>query len=310
MTVSDPGAESADRVDLRALGVFVLLAYGLAWVVALPLWLRGRGIEDPLLPLLAVVMMATPTIAALVVSRWVRRPASIPRALGLVGIGSVPRFLGFLALALAGPVVLVVLALVVGWLLGLYPADFVHFSGFAATMQEQLDQLGVPAPTVPIGVLVAGQFVNVAVGAVINTVPALGEELGWRGWLVPALQPLGMPATVIISGVLWGLWHAPLILLGYNYPTGPRWLAVAAMCGMTTVFGALFAWLRIRSGSVWPAALAHGSLNAAAGLQLVFIAAGEDFSPYQASVLGWSGWIVPLLVIALLAATGRFRPRT
>ena len=299
-----------DRVDLRALGIFVLLAYGLAWLVALPVWLRGQGTSDPLLPLVAVVMMATPAIAALCVSRWVRRPASIPRALGLVGVGSVPRFLGFLALALFAPVALVLVALVVGWLLGLYPADFVHFSGFAATMDQQFEQLGVPAPAIPIGVLVAGQFINIAIGAVINTVPALGEELGWRGWLVPALQPFGTPATVIISGVLWGLWHAPLILLGYNYPTGPRWLALAAMCGMTTVFGALLAWLRLRSRSVWPAAVAHGSLNAAVGLQLVFVTAGETFSPYQASVLGWSGWIVPLLLISILGATGRFRPHS
>ena len=131
---------------------------------------------------------------------------------------------------------------------------------------------------------------------------------GWRGWLLPKLMPLGAGPAVLISGVIWGLWHAPLILLGYNYPTAPGWLAVLSMCGMCIVVGGVFGWLRIRSGSVWPAALAHGAFNAAAGLSLLVVAAGDIVDPTQATILGWSGWIVPALLVVVLIATGRFRP--
>ncbi|WP_255266051.1 CPBP family glutamic-type intramembrane protease [Microbacterium hominis] len=143
--------------------------------------------------------------------------------------------------------------------------------------------------------------------AFINLVPALGEELGWRGWLLPKLMPLGAIPAILISGVIWGLWHAPLILLGYNYPGVPGWLGLTAMTEMCIVFGAIFGWLRLRSDSVWPAALAHAAFNGAGGTYLLFAMAGERIDTTQATVLGWSGWIVPLALVIVLVASDRFR---
>ena len=192
-----------------------------------------------------------------------------------------------------------------GSLLGVYHADLVHFSGF----QAQLDALGAGELPMPIGVLVAIQCSAVILGALINTIPALGEEIGWRGWLLPKLLPLGPVPAILVSGVIWGAWHAPLVLLGYNYPTAPGWLGVLAMIGMCTLVGGVFGWLRLRSGSVWPAALAHGSFNAAAGLSFLFSSADFPIDTTQATILGWSGWIVPLGVVVVLVATGRFSAR-
>ena len=287
---------------MRSVTLFLLLAFGLSWAVALPLWI-GDGISSPLLPVIAVLMMTTPAIAAVIVVVLVERPASRLQALGLRPLGRPRRFIGFLALALALPIALVVLALVVGSLLGLYRADLVGFSGFAA----QLDALGVTSLPMPIGLLVAVQCAAVLAGGLINTIPALGEEIGWRGWLLPKLLPLGPVPAILISGVIWGLWHAPLVLLGYNYPGVPGWLGVLTMIGMCTVIGGVFGWLRLRSGSVWPAALAHGSFNAAAGLSLLFASADLPIDTTQATILGWSGWIVPLVLVVALVATGQFR---
>ena len=55
----------------------------------------------------------------------------------------------------------------------------------------------------------------------INTLLALGEELGWRGLLLPELLPLGQRRAILLSGVIWGFWHAPVILQGHNYPSQP-----------------------------------------------------------------------------------------
>ncbi|HWS32745.1 MAG TPA: CPBP family intramembrane glutamic endopeptidase [Actinoplanes sp.] len=129
-----------------------------------------------------------------------------------------------------------------------------------------------------------------------------------RGWLMPRLMPLGTVPAILISGVIWGAWHAPLILLGYNYPGVPGWLGVAAMITMYTLVGALFGWLRLRSASVWPAALAHAAFNGAAGSHLLFATAGAPVDTTRATVLGWSGWIVPLVLVVALVATGRFAP--
>lgn len=289
--------------------VFLSVSFGLSWLFALPLWFTG-GLANPFFIVFALLMMFTPAIAALVVVFFVEKhPDARARrhALGLGSVRPVGRFLRYLALALVVPTALILVALPIGALFGVYPADFVNFSGFQETIDAQLAAVGQATLPIPIGLLVVAQFANVLIGAVINTIPAFGEELGWRGWLLPKLMPLGIVPAILISGVIWGLWHAPLILLGYNYPGAPGWLALTAMVGMTTVVGAVFSWLRIRSASVWPAALAHGAFNAAAGFSLVFVMAGESFNPLQATILGWSGWLVPLVLVIVLIATGQFR---
>lgn len=292
--------------DVRSIAVFIAIAFGLAWLVALPLWL-GDGLASPFFPLVAVAMMATPAIAALVMVFAVDRPRQKARSLGLWPLRPARRLIGYAALGIVLPIVLALVALPVGALLGVYPADFAGLSGFERLVTETAHTAGVGELPIPIGTLVLIQLVTLPAAAFINLIPALGEELGWRGWLLPRLLPLGPLPAILLSGVVWGLWHAPLILLGYNYPGAPGWLGLAAMIGTCVVFGAIFGWLRLRSDSVWPAALAHAAFNGAGGAYLLFARAGEHVDTLQATVLGWSGWIVPLALVAVLVATGRFR---
>jgi membrane protease YdiL (CAAX protease family) len=294
------------RRSIRSIVIFVAIAFGLSWLVALPLWL-GDGLATPLFPLIAIAIMATPAIAALIVVFFVERPEGRARALGLWPMRPVGRLIGYSLLGIFVPIALVLVALPVGALLGVYPADFVNFSAFDQLLTDQMEAAGAPALPIPVWALVAIQMATVPLAAFINLIPALGEELGWRGWLLPKLLPLGAVPAILISGVIWGLWHAPLILLGYNYPDAPGWLGLLAMVGMCTVFGAIFGWLRIRSESVWPAALAHAAFNGAAGSYLLFAMAGEHIDTTQATVLGWSGWLVPIVLVIILLATGQFR---
>jgi hypothetical protein len=98
-----------------------------------------------------------------------------------------------------------------------------------------------------------------------------------------------------------------MVLLGYNYPDAPGWLGLTMMVGMCILVGAVFGWLRLRSNSVWPAALAHAAFNGAAGTIMIFSMAGEYIDTTQATPLGWTGWIVPLALVIVLVATGQFR---
>ncbi len=132
----------------------------------------------------------------------------------------------------------------------------------------------------------------------INTLLALGEELGWRGFLLPEMLPLGQWRAILLSGVIWGFWHAPAILQGHNYPSQPV-LGVFLMVVFTVLLGAFFSWLYLRTGSPWAPALAHGSLNAVAGLPLLFLT-GVDITigGTLASLIGWIplvlfvGWLI------------------
>nr|WP_062339357.1 CPBP family intramembrane glutamic endopeptidase [Herbidospora sakaeratensis] len=286
--------------DLRSIGVFTAVAFGLAWLLALPLWF-GDGLASPWFTVVAVATMTTPAIAALIVVFFVERPRQKTSTLGLWPLRPVRGVVGYGALGILVSIVLVLLALPVGALLGVFPADFVNFSAFEQVLDEQAAEVPIP-----IGALVAIQLAALPPAAFINLIPALGEELGWRGWLLPKLMPLGTLPALLISGVIWGLWHAPLILLGYNYPDAPGWLGLTAMVGMCVLVGAVFGWLRLRSGSVWPAALAHAAFNGAGGTYLLFAQAGEHVDTTQATILGWSGWIAPLALVVILIATGQF----
>lgn len=301
------GAERSRRGvgGLWPVGVFVALALVLAWLVALPLWL-GEGLATPWFPVVAIAMMMTPAIAALVVVFFVEPSRHRAATLGIWPLRPFRRLVGHAVLGIFVAIALVLVALPVGALFGVYPADLVHFSAFQEILDEQTGGAELP---LPIGVLIAVQLLTIPAAAFLNLIPALGEELGWRGWLLPRLMPLGTLWALLISGVVWGLWHAPLILLGYNYPSAPGWLGVSAMVIMCIIVGAVFSWLRLRSGSVWPPALAHAAFNGAGGSYLLFARAGEPIDTTQATILGWSGWIVPFALVVLLAATGRLAPR-
>lgn len=109
-------------------------------------------------------------------------------------------------------------------------------------------------------------FVNYMVTAlvfsVVNGIPAFGEELGWRGFLQKKLvNHYNIVPGIILLGLIWGFWHFPLIISGYNYPEYPV-LGAFLLFPLTTVFSSFFlAWLTIRSQSLWPAVLAHGCVN-------------------------------------------------
>lgn len=148
-----------------------------------------------------------------------------------------------------------------------------------------------------------------AAGAIIiapfvNIIPALGEEIGWRGYMTPALQRLtGKRLGLIISGVIWGLWHAPLIVLaGYEYGTdyfGAPWLGVIAFCYITTLIGIILSYFYDRSGSILFPALCHGAFNAIAALPLLFTTNEYGpmiLGPAPQGVLG----ALPMLVIAVV----------
>ena len=99
-------------------------------------------------------------------------------------------------------------------------------------------------------------------GILQSLLSATGEELGWRGFLVPALaQRFSFTRVAIISGAIWAAWHVPLIVFAdYNGGT-PSWYSVLCFVVMVIGLGFPFAWLRLRSGSVWPAAILHASHN-------------------------------------------------
>jgi len=103
-----------------------------------------------------------------------------------------------------------------------------------------------------------------------NSIFAFGEEYGWRGYLQDLLlEKFSILKTLLITGVIWGLWHAPLIAMGYNYHQYP--LPGVFLFTLWTIFvGIFFGWLKIKSKSVLTATLGHGAINAYVGFGIIF----------------------------------------
>lgn len=299
------GPDLMSRIKPTTTIAFVLLACALAWLVALPLWLDG-GLSHPLAPVLIYVMMYTPALAVLIVM-LVLRP--VPkgerlRFLGMWPLRPAKRVIWLSVVGLFGPMIIIALSIAVAAVFGWVQLDLVEFSGFSETLEASLPA-GVPAP--PTIVVLLSQLIALPfAAATINAVMAFGEELGWRGFLVPALRQYGTWPALLISGAVWGLWHAPLILLGYNFAR-PDLAGLLFMVGGCVAWGVLLGWLRLRSASVWPAVFAHGAMNAAAAMLALVYAAGTTFDMAFAGPLGIAGWIACALVIVVLVLTRQFR---
>ncbi|GAA2820995.1 hypothetical protein GCM10020220_006760 [Nonomuraea rubra] len=209
--------------------VFLLGAFGLSWLFIVPLWL-GDGIASPLLQPLAAAMMFTPTLGVLAV--WLRKRAAPAELVAQTGLGLGPsktRTFGLAAVAWLSVPAFAALTLALGVVLGLVTLDLSGLSLYRDTMGVQGANLHAAW---------AGQVLTgLTLGTVVTMIPAFGEEWGWRGWLVPWLSAeAGVSRGLLISGLIWGLWHAPLTLLGYNYPNLGAWAALVFV-GFCVTFG-------------------------------------------------------------------------
>ncbi|WP_156761649.1 CPBP family intramembrane glutamic endopeptidase [Microbacterium karelineae] len=283
------------RVPWGSVAVFLAIAYALGWAVSLPLWL-GDGLASPLFQVFAVALMATPTIGALIVTF-----ATVPK-------GARARYLGLLPFRPIGRKILlfllwpaVFLAIAFGAMLLADALGWAEIDRSLATLTAQLDTIGMT----DVELFLVTQFLALPLGVVMSSVAAFGEELGWRGYLTTALAPLGFWPSALLIGVVWGLWHAPIILLGYNFGRTDA-LGLVWMCVFTIIVGVLLQWSRYFTRSVWPAAIGHGALNATFAYPLFW--ATPDMDPLLGSAVGLPGWILMAVLILILLAARAFRP--
>ena len=199
------------------------------------------------------------------------------------------------------PILLTLATGLITWLLGWGKLDLT-FQIIKDAMEGMTE---VPGLTFPI--LMAIQIAtSLTLAPLFNTLFALGEELGWRGYLLQKLLPLGQIPAMIISGVIWGIWHAPAILQGLNYPDHPI-LGMGMMVVFTVLLGGFLSWLYLRTKSPWAPALAHGTINAVAGLPLLFLT-GVD-TTIGGTLPSIAGWITLVAFIGILIGIGEIPGR-
>lgn len=190
-------------------------------------------------------------------------------------------------------------ALAIGWVfpvvVGLAAYGVAWVTGLATIALPQTDYfVHVPALAIK---FILSVVLGLTVLTVVGMLTAAGEEIGWRGYMLTRLVEARLPRPVLLSGLVWAAWHLPLILSG-QYATGPYRLVSAFLFILVVVpLAYLLARLRLQSGSVWPAIVAHGAWNA------VIVSTFGAFTSGQVAGLwtGESGILTALATVVVVA---------
>lgn len=168
---------------------------------------------------------------------------------------------------------------------------------------EQLAKMEQQARMFPVHPFWLGLIQGLVAGPTINAVAGFGEELGWRGYLQKYLGFMGFWKSSLLIGVIWGVWHAPLIIHGHNYPQHPQF-GIIMMTVWTILLAPIFSYVRVKAKSVIAAAIIHGSINATVGLAVMVIRGGNDLTT---GVTGIPGFIVLAMVNLVIFLYDRYR---
>ena len=157
-------------------------------------------------------------------------------------------------------------------------------------VREQMGQL--PAWLMVVSTLFSGLLA----GITINAIAAFGEEYGWRNYLVGALREVKFWEAALFIGVVWGVWHFPLILMGHNYPNEPYW-GVLLMVVFCVLAGVIELYFVLKTKSMIVAAVIHGTINALAGMTIYFTLGGNDFLNGMTGLAGFIVMVVTVICI-------------
>ncbi len=275
---------------------FPFLAFGIAWLLwIIPLRL-GLSPRSPLFQLAALPGSFGPAIAAIIVRKWITREGFADAGLRL-NLGKWRYYLAAWLLPFLVMTVIVVLAAA----LGIGHADF-SLARSLKTLMPQGVHASAPLPALIWAILP----IQLMITTLIATPLLWGEEFGWRGYLQLRLFAHRPVFAAVITGLIWGVWHYPLNLRGYNFPNNP--IAGLLVFPISLVFlSVIFGWLRQRTGSIWSCCLAHAATNAIGGsLTLLLFAGGPSL--IFVSYLGILSWLPLGILSAWIIFTGQLKP--
>jgi membrane protease YdiL (CAAX protease family) len=293
------------KVDIRRTIIFMSLAFGIAWSTGLYIYLNGGLVNSPeiapgitqALILLAVPYMWAPALAHILTRLLTRE--------GWKDIGLRPNFRRGWLYWLMGWVLPSVMTIIGGALFFLvFPANF---DPKLARVQQLMANSPSLAHFSPWGVMAFETIVAVLVSPIANSLATFGEEFGWRAYLLPRLLPLGWRKAMLLLGLIWGVWHWPVIFMGYeygfNYPGYP-YLGPLLFIWITFCFGVFLAWLTLRAKSVWPAVIGHAAINGIAALAALVTLGSPNplLGPLPVGIIGSLGYA--LVAILLFISPG------
>jgi membrane protease YdiL (CAAX protease family) len=361
--VGDIVAAKRERVNWKQVGLFLVLTFGLTWLLDLALWLLVGYGQNLATGVLLQLQMLLPAFCAIVLGMYmfkdsplytVRTNKERPRwffyyflvytviytVVGVVMIispnltmaGGVTQ-----GLTILGLVILIILRAVSGreafaraglaggkfvhWLL--FAMGFVLFYGLQTALNyffrlgdlvdimqliaqlapAQMEQVERMTPT---ALLLITGIQAVLLAPFTALLLGFGEEYGWRGYLQSELVRMGRVRGILLLGVIWGLWHAPVIVMGHNYPGYPV-VGVFLMIGYTVGLGFVLGYAVLKSGSVLLAAFLHALNNQVVSFLSMMVYRPTD--PVFSFGVGLYGIAVLTVIVLLILRDPIWRQR-
>ena len=273
----------------KRVGLFIGMTFALSWLIVILFFIFGGEWYTPGAMIVGTAVMFMPMASVIVVQKILyKQPLKKPLGISF----KLNRW--FLVAWLLPPIV----AFATFGISLLFPG--VEYSPEMTGMLERFKGILPPEKLqemekmakLPVHPIWIALMQGLIAGITINAVAGFGEELGWRGFLQREFGYMGFWISSALIGLIWGIWHAPLILQGHNYPEHP----VAGAFMMTVwcmLLGPIFSYIRIKSKSVIAVAIIHGSLNATYGLSIMLIKGGNDLI---IGITGGAGFIVLSIV--------------
>lgn len=301
--------DNTSRRILLYLGITFLITYSLEIFVIAPTVKSVSLTTQALGKMLIGSMMFIPAIGVLLTRLLTKEGFKDSYIVPKTGKKSIPFFL----FGWFGPVILSVIGAVVFYLV--FPDRF--DTGMSYMVSVYTAQGIAVTPALLKTSIVSQIAVALLLGPLLNFFTCFGEEWGWRGYLLPKMkEKCSMLPMLLINGIIWGLWHAPITILGHNYGTGYAgypFTGILAMCLFCTVMGIIFSYITIRTGSCLPAVLAHGSLNGFASAALFFhtdkAAINQFLGPAPTGIIGGCAFLICAVIMAVLLCKSESSPK-
>lgn len=289
-------------IDKKRIFIFLAFAFGIAWFFGLIVYLTGGLANSP-----EIIPGSNITLAILLLTlgyMWAPALGNIfTRLITKQGWGDL-----WLNLAITKnwkpylaawflPAVLTIIGAAVYFVF--YPSQF----DITLTIVKDMMEKTMPQTEVSPWLLVSGNFIQaILIAPIINSFFTFGEEFGWRGYLLPNLLPMGEKRAFLVSGVIWGLWHAPVIAMGHNYGLdywGFPWLGIIAMTWFCILAGTFLGWLSILAKNAWPGVIGHAAINGIAGLPILFTIGTPNLilGPLVMGFIGVTGFLLAAIWI-------------
>lgn len=277
------------RLTVKRLVIYLVLAFSLVWIPTILFAMNGGEYESGAMNFILSVSMLCPGLAMLI-TRYATKEGYGVNGKGFLQLGIDLRNKKWIWYVVAIVLPIVYMDLGVGLLYLIFPQCFnpemlkVH-----EVTQETLWMFPIVGIT----------------STVMVSFGALGEELGWRGYMIPKLEALfGTKKAIIIGGIIWGIWHFPANYIGHNFGTdywGEPWSGFFVFCVFTVFMGALLVLVTKKTESIWPATFLHAVNNSGANALSAYFDRSKLTGIWSQSIITASIRFIPVILFGILA---------